>query len=167
YLQVYAQAGQQVRVLGSETVSLGQVRNHGPHGILSGLVEIRPDSRGTVPPSLIDTRDKRAGCGERWGQDAPYPLARGAQRSVHRSLDTGDTHLAIALRGVGVAAAEQRPLDLHREIERGAARELPGVHVPTEDSWRHHRLLACSSRTDTHRAEEGLDRNRDIVAQVR
>ncbi len=79
----------------------------------------------------------------------------------------GDANLAVTLRSVSIAAAEERPFDLNGKIERGAAGELAGVHVPAERSRRHDRLLFCTYRADAHRPEERLDRNRNVVSETR
>ena len=67
---------------------------------------------------------------------------------------------------VRVAAAEQRALDLHRQVQRRAADELAGVHVAAEGPGRHHGLRARARGADAHRAEERLERDRDVLAQM-
>jgi hypothetical protein len=62
---------------------------------------------------------------------------------------------------------KQRALDLDRQVARRAPYELPRVHVPAEAAGRHDGLLIRSGATDAHRPEEGLDRDPDVVAQVR
>ena len=61
----------------------------------------------------------------------------------------------------------QSALDLDRQVERRALHELSRVHVPPEASGRHDRHLLRARGTDAHRPEERLDRDRDVVAQIR
>jgi hypothetical protein len=68
---------------------------------------------------------------------------------------------------VRVAAADERARNLDRQVERRTSHELARVHVSPEPAGWHDRLLRGAGGTDAHRSEEGLDRDRDVVPQVR
>ena len=102
-------------------------------------------------------------CGPR---DRAVLVQRQAQRPVHGRLQAGHADLAVALHGMGVAAAEQRALGLDGQEQRRAGRELAGVEVAAEAPGRHHRLRAGARRADAHRAHERLDRQHDVLAEV-
>ena len=81
-------------------------------------------------------------------------------------LDRGDAHLAVALDGVGVAHAEERPVHPHRQVERRARGELLDVHVAAVLPGRHGAVAAGHVERGPHHARERRNRHRDVVARA-
>ena len=77
-----------------------------------------------------------------------------AQRHVQRALDAVDADLAIALRGVPVAATEQRAVIEDRQVERGAGAELAHIEIAAEGArWPGAECAVVGARNAHHAAE--------------
>ena len=98
--------------------------------------------RGSAPASVRASSPRRTGyCGA-------GIASRGARsrrtHDVHRRLDRGAAHLAVAHRRVGVADREQGALDADRQIERRAGAQVLDVEVAAP--------VATAARSSARRA---------------
>ena len=82
-------------------------------------------------------------------------------------LDRSETDLAVALHAMSVADREQRAVDMHRQIQRGARYQFLVVDIAAVAAWRHRRDDARGwRRRDTHHPEERTQRNLQAPGQA-
>lgn len=64
-----------------------------------------------------------------------------------------------------ISAAEERSIDLNRQVEGGLLGELPGIEVSAEDPGRHDGLPVRPVRADPHRPQERGDGYDEALAE--
>ena len=82
-----------------------------------------------------------------------------AESYIQRTLDAVDADLAIALRGVSVAATEERAGIVDGQVKRGAGAELADIEVAAKGARRAGAKCAVVRSCDAHDAEERTQGN--------
>ena len=82
----------------------------------------------------------RAGGGETRGFQRLILDQIQGQYGVEGTFDRCPAHFAVALRGMGVANAEQSAFHFHRQIKRGACRQVADVKVAAHPARRDNRV---------------------------
>ncbi|MPL80474.1 hypothetical protein SDC9_26374 [bioreactor metagenome] len=129
--------------------------------------QVGTDAGGDLVARGVEMAGDRARRGEA-GELQAFALHHvEGQHGVDRAFDRGAADLAVALRGMGVAHREQRALDLDRQVERGARRQIADVEVAADPARRHDRLRARRGGGDADGAAEGLQRHLAVAAPER
>ena len=135
--------------------------DHVADRLLRGREEIGPVRRRREVRTAIGAQaDRAAGAKARLG-DAAALRESEAQCHPRAHLHGGDADLAIALRAMRIADAEERAVDEHRQVERRARVELLDVHVAAAAPGRHRAVPAGLVERDTHHAGERRERHHD------
>ena len=141
--------------------------DHVAHGALGRLEEIGPVGRRRVPGRGVGPGGKGARRADLGLRETSGLLEAEAERHLRSHLDRGDAHLAVALRAMPVAHAEERARHPHGQVERRAARELLDVHVAAVLPGRHRAVSAGLVERRAHDARERLDRHGDAAVHAR
>jgi len=78
-----------------------------------------------------------------------------SERDLSHHLDGGHAYLAVALRGVGVAHAEEAAVHPHGEVERSAGDQVLHVHVAAVLSRRHRAVRSGLVERHAHHPGNG------------
>ena len=90
-----------------------------------------------------------------------------AERDPSHHLDRRDAHLAVALRRVRVADAEERAVHPHRKEERRPGGELLEVHVAAVLPGRHRAVGSGLVEGHAHHPRKRGDRHGDVPSHAR
>src|SRR5437879_3904114 len=166
-LEIDGHAAEDVRLLAAEPALRRQMLDHVADRLLSAGEEVGPGRRRHEARPAIGRRQERpAGPELRLLQLPPFREAE-AERDPSHHLDRGDAHLAVALRRMGVADAEQGAVHPHRQEERGAGDQVLHVHVAAVLPWRHRAVRSGLVERDAHHAGKRRERHRDVATHAR
>ena len=143
-----------------------EVRDHPFHGLTRRLHQVGRDTGGGVVSgggrARALERLRHVELRRLHGDVASHGQA---QRYGHRGFDRGAAHLAVALRRMRVAGAEQRAVHLHGQVQRRAGAELTSVQIAADTSWRDDAVQPRLRRSNAENPAERLHRHADAVIE--